>query len=93
MTSYERLKRILVDDYKVDTEKLTPEARLEDLGLDSLAVMEMVFTIEDEFHIRASPEQVELATVGDVVAYIDRLVAEQGGASQAGAPASSGAAP
>lgn len=93
MTSYERLKRILVTDYKIDADRLTPEARLEDLGLDSLAVMEMVFTIEDEFHIKAAPEQATLATVGDVVAYVDRLIAEQGGAVDAGEPASSGAAP
>jgi acyl carrier protein len=77
MTSYEGLKRILVNDYKIDPGKLTPEARLEDLGLDSLAVMEMVFAIEDEFRIKAAPDGAALATVGEVAAYIDRLVAEQ----------------
>jgi acyl carrier protein len=77
MTTYERLKQILVSEYQLAPEKLTPDARLEELGVDSLGVMELLFQVEDEFGIRLPSDQVELPTIGDVVDYIDRLVAEQ----------------
>ncbi|WP_334190452.1 acyl carrier protein [Noviherbaspirillum sp.] len=77
MTTYERLKQILVSKYQLAPEKLTPDARLEELGVDSLGVMELLFQVEDEFSIRLPSDQVELPTIGDVVDYIDRLVAEQ----------------
>ena len=56
-------------------------ARLDDLEIDSLGVMELFFNIEDEFQIKVPNEQVSLQTVGDVVTYIDRLIAEQGNTS------------
>ncbi len=58
-------------------EKLAPDARLEDLGVDSLGVLELLFRIEDEFHIKIPSDQVNLATIGDVVDYVDRLAAAQ----------------
>jgi acyl carrier protein len=74
MTTIERLREMLTDGYKIAPEKLTPEARLEDLGVDSLGVMELLFEVEDAFDIRLPSEQVKLATVGDVARYIDRLI-------------------
>jgi acyl carrier protein len=77
MTTYERLKEILSSDYSVPPEKLLPDARLDELGVDSLGVMELLFKIEEAFGIQVPSDQIELATVNDVVNYIDRLVAEQ----------------
>jgi acyl carrier protein len=77
MTSYERLREILVSDYNVLPEKLALDAHLEELGIDSLGMMELLFKVEDEFHIQLPSNQVELATVEDVVRYIDRLMLEQ----------------
>lgn len=83
MTTFTRLKDILVSEYKLRPEALQPEARLDELGIDSLGVMELLFKIEEEFQITVPTDQVELATVSDVVAYIDRLVDEQSaGAAQ-----------
>ena len=79
MTTFERLRAILVRDYKLAPEALTPEAPLEGLGIDSLGVAELLFNVEDEFRITLPPEPVQLPTVGDVVDYIDRLVAAQNG--------------
>ncbi len=84
MTTYERLKQILVSEYQLAPEKLTPDARLDELGVDSLGVMELLFQVEDEFDIRLPSDQVELPTIGDVVNYIDRLVAEQHAESSSG---------
>lgn len=80
MTTLERLQTLLLDHYPLKREDLTPQASLEDLQIDSLGVMELFFNIEDEFHIKVPNGQVPLQTVGDVVAYIDRLMAEQNGA-------------
>ena len=77
MTTLERLRAILIRDYKLAPEALTPEAPLEGLGIDSLGVAELLFNVEDEFGITLPPEPVQLPTIGDVVDYIDRLIAAQ----------------
>lgn len=77
MSTLERLQTILINQYPLQREQLTPQARLEDLQIDSLGVMELFFSIEDEFNIKVPNDQVSLQTVADVVAYIDKLIAEQ----------------
>ena len=73
----EKLRDILARDYKIAPEKLTPDSLLEELGVDSLGVAELLFNIEDEFTITVPPEPVTLATIGDVVGYIDGLIQAQ----------------
>ncbi|MDH6185333.1 acyl carrier protein [Polaromonas sp. CG_23.6] len=92
-TTFDRLFAILMKDYKLDAAQLTPDAPLEDLGIDSLGVADLLFNIEDEFGITLPPEPVQLLTVGDVARFIDGLLAKQ--QNQAGAPsaASSGILP
>lgn len=82
----EKLRDILARDYKIAPELLTPDSLLEELGVDSLGVAELLFNIEDEFTITVPPDPVTLATIGDVVGYIDGLVQAQ---SIASAPAES----
>ncbi len=77
MSTYERLQQILVADYPLLPEQLVPQARLEDLGIDSLGVMELLFQIEDAFQIQVPSQQVSLQTVHDVVTYIDELLEAQ----------------
>ena len=81
MTSADRIRTMLVTDYKLDPDKLTPEALLEDLGVDSIGMAELMFNIEDAFHLSLGDEAVQLATFGEVVVYIDRLIAEHGAAT------------
>jgi len=83
----ERLRAILVKDYKLAPEALTLDAPLEGLGIDSLGVAELLFNVEDEFKVTLPPEPVQLATIGDVVGYIDDLVAAQGSGTVAPAVA------
>jgi acyl carrier protein len=73
MATRERLQHILETDYDLPPEKLAPDASLEDLGIDSLGVMELLFKVEDEFKIRVPTFQVSLSTVQDLVDYIDEL--------------------
>jgi acyl carrier protein len=61
----------------VEREKLTPEASfIEDLGADSLDIVELVMEFEKEFEIDIPDEDAEkLRTVGDAVAYLEAKVA------------------
>lgn len=78
-TTFEHLRTILVKDYQLDPNVVTLDAELEALGIDSLGVAELLFNVEDEFHITLSPDAVQLLTLGDVVRFIDELMAVQHG--------------
>lgn len=80
MSSLPVIQRMLVEQFDLKIEDLTPEATLESLGLDSLSVIEFMFNLEDELNIKMSDERVELKTLQDVTNLVDKLVAEQTGA-------------
>ncbi|QQE76080.1 acyl carrier protein [Brevibacillus composti] len=71
--TFDRVKKIIVDRLGVDESKITLEASFkEDLGADSLDVVELVMELEDEFDLEISDEDAEkITTVGEVVSYID----------------------
>jgi len=77
MTTLERLSKILVTNYKVDPGRLMLNGRLEELGIDSLGMAELLFFIEDEFKVQLPFDPVVLPTLGDAVRYIDGLLAAQ----------------
>ena len=68
---FEKVKSIIADQLDVEEEKVVAEASItEDLGADSLDMVDLVMSIEEEFDI--PDEAVEnIKTVGDVVAYIE----------------------
>ena len=76
-TTFERLSAILIKDYKLQPDRLTQDARLESLGLDSLGTVELLWTVEDVFQIKLPGDPVDLPTLGDVVRFIDELIAGQ----------------
>ena len=76
-TTFERLCAVLEKDYKLTPERLTLDAPLESLGIDSLGTVELLWNIEDAFKIKLPSEPVELPTLGAVVRYVDDLVARQ----------------
>lgn len=80
-TTYQHLRTILANEYKLDPDLLTPDATLEALGIDSLGVAELLFNVEEEFHITLSPDAVQLLTLGDVVRFIDELILAQHGSA------------
>lgn len=55
------VQQILVDKFHVDRALIQPGATLQDLGLDSLSLMEFVFALEDAFTLRIPEERVESA--------------------------------
>jgi acyl carrier protein len=70
---FEKVKKIVVDRLNVDESKVVLEASFkEDLGADSLDVVELVMELEDEFDLEISDEDAEkITTVGEVVKYIE----------------------
>lgn len=80
MSTLDRLQRILAADYEIPPARSAPSAALEDLGVDSLGVMELLFKIEDEFHIHVPTIQTSLLRIQDVVDFIDQLVKTQNAA-------------
>lgn len=72
----ERVTKIIVDRLGVDETEVIPSANFkEDLGADSLDVVELVMQLEDEFEMEISDEDAEkIATVGDAVSYIESQV-------------------
>jgi acyl carrier protein len=67
MSTLETLTDILVRDYGVTRASITPDATLATLALDSLSLLELMFKIEDRYALKI--------TVGDVVRFIDGLLA------------------
>ena len=67
-------KMIIVDQLGVDEDEVTTEANIQDdLGADSLDVVDLIQTIEDEYDLSIPDEAVEeIKTVGDIVNYIEK---------------------
>jgi len=72
MNFQERVKNIICDQLAVEPEKVTDTASfIDDLGADSLDIVELVMTMEEEFELDIPDEDAEkMKTVGDVVNYI-----------------------
>lgn len=79
MTTLDRLSRILVQRYKLDPARLTPDQPLGSLGIDSLGMVEMLFFIEEEFGVHLPSEGVAFGTLGEAARYVDELLASQKG--------------
>nr|WP_051910505.1 acyl carrier protein [Carnobacterium pleistocenium] len=71
--TFEKIKKIIVERFGIDEEKVTKELTFkEDLGADSLDVVELVMELEDVFGTEISDEDAEqINTVGNAVAYIE----------------------
>lgn len=76
MEIFERVRTLLAEQLDVDKDKITMDSDiLHDFEADSLDVVDMVMTLEDEFGIEVPDEAIEeLHTVGDVVRYVEAHV-------------------
>ena len=72
-TVYDRLKTIITEQLGVDEEEVTPQASfVDDLNADSLDLVELIMSLEEEFGLEISDEDAEkIVTVQDAVSYID----------------------
>jgi len=68
----EKVKSILSEQFDIEEDKINPETRLiEELGADSLDVVDLLMSIEDEFEVEVPDEEIEnMKNVEDIVSYI-----------------------
>lgn len=73
---FDKVKKIIVDQLDVEEDKVTEAASItDDLGADSLDVVDLVMSFEEEFDIEIPDDQVEkITTVGDIVKFIEEKV-------------------
>jgi acyl carrier protein len=72
MNLEERVTNIIVNHLNISLEEVSPEASfVDDLGADSLDIVELVMAMEEEFDIEISDEDAEkIQTIGDAIAYL-----------------------
>ncbi len=72
----EKVKAILSEQFDVEEDSITPETSIaDDLGADSLDVVDLLMSIEDEFEIEVPDEEIDnIKTVGELVKYIEENV-------------------
>ena len=78
MDIFEQVKKILCDQLDLEEEQVNEDYKvIDDLGADSLDIVDLVMTLEEEFDTEIPDEDIEnLKTVGDIVKYIEERVAE-----------------
>jgi len=71
---FDKVKSILMEQLNLKADKIKPESKIvEDLGADSLDVVELLMTMEDNFSVSVSDEEaVNLKTVNDIVAMLEK---------------------
>jgi acyl carrier protein len=73
---FEKIREILCDQLDYEEDKITMDSSIvDDLGADSLDVVDLIMSIEEEFDIEVPDEEIdEVKTVGDLVRYIESVI-------------------
>jgi acyl carrier protein len=79
MSTLEIIQNMMVKQFDLKLEDLTPDAKLQSLGIDSLSVIEFMFNLEDELKIKVTEDRFELNTVQDIATAVDHLITTQKG--------------
>ena len=72
-----KVQDLLGEELDLALDELSPGRELEDLGVDSLGMIEVMFRMEEEFDIRMGDEQVPLKTVQDVIDLVAAKISER----------------
>lgn len=72
--TFEKVRDILVEELDLDVDEVTMESNIrEDLGADSLDMVDLIMSIEDAFEVKVEEnDAVNIKTVGDIVNYIGK---------------------
>ena len=70
---FEKIRAILCEQFELDEDRITMDSNLiSDLGADSLDVIDLAMSIEDEFDIEVPDEEIEkIKTVADIVKFVE----------------------
>lgn len=87
MTTYEKFSEMLIEQLGVEANEINLDSEvINDLGADSLDIVELVMSIEEGFGIEIPDADIEShvgnCTVGKAIEYIDQAIKEQGGYSR-----------
>jgi len=77
MSTLTQVQHIIADQTGIGAGELQPLRPLEELGIDSLAVTEAMFRLEDEFRVQMPNAQLPIRTIQDIADLVDRLVLER----------------
>ena len=79
MAVFERIRDVIAQELNVSEDQITPDASFaDDLGADSLDVVELVMRLEDEFDVSIPDDDAEkIRTVANAVEYIEAKTAQQ----------------
>ena len=71
--TFDKIAKVLAEQLGIDQGKITLNSKIvEDLGADSLDVVELLVSLEEEYNVKVSDEEASgIHTVGDIVALID----------------------
>ena len=71
--TFEKIRAIISEQLDVEEEKITLDTNIvEDLGADSLDVVDMIMSFEEEFNVEIPDDKIEtIKTIGDIVKYIE----------------------
>ena len=73
---FENVRNVLAQQFEIDPETITPETNLfDDLGADSLDVVELIMSLEDEYGITIPDDAAaDLVTVGKIAEYLEKVI-------------------
>jgi len=73
---FEKIQEALADQFEIEPEKITRDTDImNDLGADSLDLVELIMTLEDEYGVSVTDESIyEYKTVGDIADFIESLI-------------------
>lgn len=82
MTTLVTVQQVLAEELDLKGEDLSPSRLLDELGVDSLGILEVMFKLEDTFGVKMPDQRVPIRTVQDIVDIVDKLVLERDSAVQ-----------
>lgn len=77
MSSLKALQDLIHEKYDIPMSELDPDASMRDKGLDSLALAEFIFAVEDHFHVVVPDDDPSIMSLGGLATVVDRLLVEK----------------
>ena len=77
MTTLQVIQQLLAGELAMDPSRLEPASPLEELGIDSLTLIECMFKLEDKFGISVANGEFKVNTLQDIADLVDKLVADR----------------
>ena len=71
---YEKLVSYAAKQLELDASEITPDSTFESLGIDSLDIVEMIMDLESELGVELEMEEQQIATFGELAAFIDSKI-------------------